>query len=95
MYPYIRHAFRPFLRQLSRPRKPLYPRRVRVVAGSVPILPSCGSQLFAHKMTTASQRKLSPHAEHEDFYRYTSGRWLWDEEQQLNDRYKPFDPVAL
>lgn len=29
------------------------------------------------------------------FFRYTDGRWLWDEEQQLRDRYRVFDPVAL
>lgn len=25
---------------------------------------------------------------YENFFRYTSGRWLWDEEQQLRDRYR-------
>lgn len=32
---------------------------------------------------------------HEDFYRYTSGRWLWDEEEQLRNRYKRFDVAEL
>ncbi|KAJ5551863.1 hypothetical protein N7461_006561 [Penicillium sp. DV-2018c] len=27
----------------------------------------------------------TPNPEHEHFFRYTSGRWLWDEEQQLRD----------
>jgi hypothetical protein len=30
-----------------------------------------------------------------DFYRYTSGRWLWDEDQQLRDRYSPFNVPEL
>ncbi|KAJ5226519.1 hypothetical protein N7468_007744 [Penicillium chermesinum] len=31
----------------------------------------------------------------ERFFHYTSGRWLWDEEQQLRDRYKAFDVSQL
>ncbi|KAE8355998.1 kinase-like domain-containing protein [Aspergillus coremiiformis] len=30
-----------------------------------------------------------------DFYQYTSGRWLWDEEQQLRDRFSPFNISEL
>lgn len=30
-----------------------------------------------------------------DFFRYTSGRWLWDEEEQLLDRYKAFNVPEL
>ncbi|PTU21289.1 hypothetical protein P175DRAFT_0459676 [Aspergillus ochraceoroseus IBT 24754] len=30
-----------------------------------------------------------------DFFRYTSGRWLWDEEQQLRDRFSPFNIPEL
>ncbi|KAJ5207428.1 hypothetical protein N7472_003876 [Penicillium cf. griseofulvum] len=36
-----------------------------------------------------------PNPDHEHFFRYTSGRWLWDEEQQLKDRYKAFDVAEL
>ncbi|PIG83018.1 hypothetical protein AARAC_004887 [Aspergillus arachidicola] len=32
---------------------------------------------------------------HADLFRYTSGRWLWDEEQQLRDRYTPFNVSEL
>ena len=42
-----------------------------------------------------AKSKLSSESSHEDFFRYTSGRWLWDEEQQLCDRYRVFGPVAL
>lgn len=30
-----------------------------------------------------------------DFFRYTSGRWLWDEKQQLQERYREFDILEL
>ncbi|EAW07758.1 aminoglycoside phosphotransferase family protein [Aspergillus clavatus NRRL 1] len=30
-----------------------------------------------------------------DLFRYTSGRWLWDEEQQLRDRFSPFNVPEL
>ena len=34
-------------------------------------------------------------SEYEDFYRYTGGRWLWNEELQLRDRYKKFNVPEL
>ncbi|KAI1178169.1 kinase-like domain-containing protein [Nemania sp. FL0916] len=30
-----------------------------------------------------------------DFFRYTSGRWLWDEETRLRERYRWFDVLEL
>lgn len=33
--------------------------------------------------------------EYDDFYRYSSGRWLWNEEAQLQDRYKRFNVPEL
>lgn len=30
-----------------------------------------------------------------EFFRYTSGRWLWNEEEQLLDRYKAFNVPEL
>lgn len=30
-----------------------------------------------------------------DYFCYTSGRWLWDEEEQLLDRYKAFNVLEL
>lgn len=41
----------------------------------------------SHKIGTCNEIP----SEHEDFFRYTSGRWVWDEEQQLRDRYKAFN----
>ena len=46
-------------------------------------------------MTTSKQTKLPPHPKYDNFFRYTSGRWVWDEEQQLRDRYKEFDVYEL
>ncbi|KAF1831506.1 hypothetical protein BDW02DRAFT_48134 [Decorospora gaudefroyi] len=36
-----------------------------------------------------------PDPDYEDYYRYTSGRWLWDEETQLRERYKRFNVPEL
>ncbi|KAI9699844.1 MAG: Phosphotransferase enzyme [Bogoriella megaspora] len=36
-----------------------------------------------------------PPVEYEDFYRYTSGRWLWDEDTRLRERYKCFNVPEL
>lgn len=30
-----------------------------------------------------------------DLFQYTSGRWLWDEEQQLRERFSPFNVPEL
>jgi hypothetical protein len=43
-------------------------------------------------MSSLNQKPLS---EHEDFFRYTSGRWLWDEQEQLRDRYHVFNVAEL
>jgi len=34
-------------------------------------------------------------ADHEEFYHYTSGRWLWDEEDRLAERYRWFNVDEL
>lgn len=34
-------------------------------------------------------------SENEHFFRYTSGRWLWDEERQLRDRFRIFNVQEL
>ncbi|RAH65658.1 phosphotransferase family protein [Aspergillus aculeatinus CBS 121060] len=31
----------------------------------------------------------------QDFFRYTSGRWVWDERQQLQERYREFDILEM
>ena len=42
-----------------------------------------------------SEQNTRPNPDHEHFFRYTSGRWLWNEEQQLKDRYKAFNIAEL
>ncbi|PYI05424.1 phosphotransferase family protein [Aspergillus sclerotiicarbonarius CBS 121057] len=34
-------------------------------------------------------------SENTDFFRYTSGRWLWDEEERLRERLSPFNVSEL
>ena len=47
----------------------------------------CTMRTFCKTMTTP---------DHDDkFFRYTSGRWLWDEEHQLRDRYRAFNVGEL
>ncbi|GMF71552.1 unnamed protein product [Aspergillus oryzae] len=31
----------------------------------------------------------------QDFFRYTSGRWIWDERQQLRERYREYDILEV
>lgn len=33
--------------------------------------------------------------QYEPFFRYTSGRWLWDEEERLRERYRKFNVEEL
>jgi len=33
--------------------------------------------------------------QNEHFFRYTSGRWLWEEENQLQERYRKFNVEEL
>jgi hypothetical protein len=41
-------------------------------------------------MFTSSTRRA-----HEQFFRYDSGRWLWDEERELRARYRRFNVEEL
>lgn len=38
---------------------------------------------------------MSSYPEVAEFFQYTSGRWLWDEEKQLRDRFTPFNVTEL
>ncbi|GAB7355411.1 hypothetical protein MBLNU459_g5928t1 [Dothideomycetes sp. NU459] len=44
---------------------------------------------------TLTKIEVTGSAKYEEFFRYTSGRWLWDEEEQLRDRYKRFNVEGL
>lgn len=50
-----------------------------------PLIPSS----FSSCSQNLSKTSLQP--DYEEFYRYTSGRWLWDEDDQLRQRYKRFN----
>jgi len=55
------------------------------------VSPFIGS-LRSRSRTTSS---ACPDRDFEDYYRYTNGRWLWDEESQLRERYKRFNVSEL
>jgi hypothetical protein len=46
-------------------------------------------------MTTCQSRRTSDDPAVKKLFSYISGRWLWDEEQQLRDRYKAFNVPQL
>ncbi len=46
--------------------------------------------------TISTREKITPdELGMEQLFRYISGRWLWDEEEQLRDRYKAFNVAQL
>jgi hypothetical protein len=53
---------------------------------------SCPQSYTTRSMSSLKQKPLP---EHEDFFRYTGGRWLWDEQKQLRDRYNIFNVAEL
>ncbi|KAI0868933.1 kinase-like domain-containing protein [Hypoxylon argillaceum] len=58
----------------------------------------CSFQRCCPPKRSPANRTMSslatPDEQHE-FFRYTSGRWLWDEETQLRERYRRFDVQEL
>ena len=46
-------------------------------------------------MNPLNQVRFAHQSEYEQFFRYTSGRWLWDEEKQLQERYRVFNVNEL
>lgn len=48
-----------------------------------------------HLSRCKQQTSLGPNDNHDQYFRYTSGRWLYDEEAQLSARYVWFDVGAL
>lgn len=53
------------------------------------------NRLAIHTTTSPHERTTLEEPDFEHLFCYTSGRWLWDEEQQLQDRYKAFDVSQL
>ncbi|KAF9894411.1 Phosphotransferase enzyme [Aspergillus nanangensis] len=65
-----------------------------------PYLPNAAGRNFwetlAVRTKTTYKGKMTSHDPLvEQLFRYTSGRWLWDEEQQVQDRYKAFNVPQL
>lgn len=56
---------------------------------------TCPRNLAIRTIASHSGQMTTPNPEHEHFFRYTSGRWLWEEEKQLRDRYKAFNVAEL
>ncbi|OKP10478.1 Altered inheritance of mitochondria protein 9, mitochondrial [Penicillium subrubescens] len=58
-------------------------------------LPPGRKSLAIRTIKTLSKQMPAASPDFEHFFRYTSGRWLWDEEQQLRDRYRAFNVAGL
>lgn len=56
---------------------------------------ACPAGFAARTLNSFCKAGTAPRSEHEHFFRYTSERWLWDEQQQLRDRYRVFNVVEL
>jgi hypothetical protein len=52
---------------------------------------SPSSPPFTHVQTISEYSE----SQYEEFFRYSSGRWLWDEDIQLRNRYKRFNVSEL
>ncbi|RAK76383.1 aminoglycoside phosphotransferase family protein, partial [Aspergillus fijiensis CBS 313.89] len=77
------------------PRRSAHPYATRS-ASRIPT-PPC-PRLFAksHRVSQSiTSASIPPRPDTTDLFRYTSGRWLWDEEQQLRDRFAPFNVREL
>ena len=58
-------------------------------------LPIRREKLTVRTIKTLPGQTAEPDPDFEHLFQYTSGRWLWDEEQQLRDRYKVFNVAEL
>lgn len=83
------------LLQRSRPTVSLYPVFKRPSRAKVAAVSTDSQSHGIRSMHPLSRHMTTLTHDHEDFFRYTSGRWLWAEEQQLRDRYKVFNVAEL
>ncbi|KAI7206538.1 hypothetical protein KC343_g10570 [Hortaea werneckii] len=58
-------------------------------------LPSLRNYRALNSSTAQNLPQKRDGSDNEDFYRYTSGRWLWNEESRLQERYKKFNVPGL
>lgn len=78
--------------------RPCIYRRVPIILPPTRVLfqPSgCAIRTMNTLCATNTATTTVSHPEHEHLFRYTSGRWLWDEEQHLHGRYKAFNVTEL
>ncbi|KAI1962958.1 Phosphotransferase enzyme [Ophidiomyces ophidiicola] len=50
---------------------------------------------LSRRLSSATSQAAPSSESHEDFFRYTTGRWLWNEEEQLRQRYRRFNVCEL
>lgn len=62
---------------------------VRTCLRSIPVLRHGPPSLLRPMATTSADQPYT------DFFRYTGGRWLWNEDQELRDRFTPFNVPEL
>lgn len=98
----VRHPFLSTLRPFKICRTLVSPPRIHTIFQPSPRLSltnstfrTCPKGFAVCTIRTFCKTMRTPNPEFEDFFRYTSGRWLWDEEQQLRDRYRAFDVTEL
>ncbi|KAB8264121.1 kinase-like domain-containing protein [Aspergillus pseudonomiae] len=69
------------------------------IARSTPTLPCLRKQWFSYKQPAISVSRhhlsTSPRALHEEFFRNTSRRWIFNETDRLSERYIKFRPSEL
>lgn len=102
MSPGVRHRLLSMIQQL-RPRAtfpfqqstPALSRKSPRSLSASTVVHSYPRSLAARTTRTFSRKMATFNPDYEHFFRYTSGRWLWDEEQQLRDRYKAFNVAEL
>lgn len=102
MSPDVRHNFLSMIQQF-RPRATFpFQQSTHALSRKSPrsfsastVVHSYPRSLAARTTRTFSRKMATFNPDYEHFFRYTSGRWLWDEEQQLRDRYKAFNVAEL
>ena len=94
--PYFLQRSRVFITQVNRFRSRNLSsgsRKANLSAGSTKA-ETCNN-LTTDQLSPKYNQLPSQNCDEESFYRYTSGRWLWKEKEQLSRRYVKFDVGEL
>ncbi|KAI7251765.1 Uracil-regulated protein, partial [Hortaea werneckii] len=70
----------------------------REAQASPSFYPAAPNAIRTSALNFSTAQNLCPErngSDNNDFYLYTSGRWLWDEESRLQERYKEFNVPGL